>query len=164
MDKKQSKTALNTRMDKFLYYSKFVTLIIVAVLFIIAYSFSYRDFPVSSAYHEFADHSETSEPAEVTYPTVDILIVIDYQSRYENSAYENFNLIKPLVDNIDNVDYDLVLLNGAESSAALTSTGSSLIMRIYQNKNYDYIAALGENSADAAKEIQQLFFPRNNFV
>ena len=164
MSRRHKRTQLNTRMETFLYYAKFVTLIIVSVLFVIAYSFSYREFPSSTAYHEFADHSDEINVSETQYPEIHMLIIMDYKDSYQNGSYENFSLIKPLVGNIPNVDFDLVLLDEPSGQTVLSNSGSGLLARLYHNKDYSYIVALGENAADAASEIHSLFYPASEVL
>ncbi len=147
-------------MDKFLFYAKFAALIIVAVLFVIAYSFSYRDFPVSTAQYQLASQPSSSENSNNPCTIMRILVLSDYQSIYKSGVSKAFNLIEPLKDNICNLDFDLVLLeNTTMESDVLSNISGGLSVRLYQDKDYDYIIALGKNAAAPAQEIRQMFFP-----
>ena len=165
MNENQKDPKQSNRLDKFLFYSKFIMLVIVAVLFIIAYSFSYRDFPVSTVQYQFADHSSQSNLEQTTYPPVNTLIVMDAKSCYENDAYINFCFVKTIVNKIRNIDYDLVLLDNRNGrSTVLSNVSNSLLLRIYQNKPYQYIIAIGDNAINPSVEIQKLFFPSSQLI
>jgi len=161
MNEKKEQPKKNSRLDKFLFYAKFATLIIVAALFTIAYSMSYREFPSSTAQHKFAERSTevpTEENAE--YPPVDVLIVMDYSENYSDEVYNDFNYVKSITENIENISYDIFILNEkSNNSSILQNITESMILRLYENKSYQYIISIGDSAIYSSEEIRDLFFP-----
>lgn len=154
MSESRQQSISKSRMDKFLFYAKFGLLVIVALLFMIGYSFYQQDLPAGTA-ELHIDSADDSLKSNVT-----ILIVIDLESYYQEDTYNNMNLISAIVSNIEDLDYDLVLLN--ESSAGgtiLDNIDKGLLLRMYNEKPYDYIIAIGDHAIIPAKEIQNLFLP-----
>ena len=155
-----------SRLDRFLFFSKFVLLVIVALVFVLAYSFSYRDLPVSTVQYHFSDYENNSNPSEHTvYPSMKALIVMDYAISYENDAYTSFYMLRNFVANISNIDYDLVLVNGAKDNPTiLNNMNGDLLLRVYQKKSYDYIIAMGDRAIAPSKEIKELFYPSSQII
>lgn len=155
MSEHKHQNSSKNRMDKFLYYSKFGLLIIVALLFMIGYSFYQQDLPAGTAELQIDSSSEYSRQ------NTNILIVMDFESYYQADEYPYINLIDVLTNDIKNLDYDLLLLEDISDSATiLDRINDSLLLRIYQKKSYDYIIAVGDNSIVPAKEIKELFLPK----
>ena len=148
------------RLDKFLFYAKFVVLIIIAVLFIIAYSYSYRDFPVSTTQYEFTER--------YTNPDINsakILVVMDYKNLYSNDSFTQFYLLKNMLSDIGDYSFDMILTeNNAESFTVLNNINEGLLLRVYQKEQYSYIVSIGDGAIAAAKEIRELFFPKSQIL
>ncbi len=158
MSNKRNISKQNSRLDRFLFYSKFVVLIIIAVLFAIAYSFSYRDFPVSSAKMEIPKHDNPTD-GEDNIKT-HILIVSNYILNYSSDAYTDLFLLKDLLKSIPDTDYDIVILENEKNSSLINNINDSLLLRINKNKEYNYIISLGDNTVFNAMEIRELFYPK----
>jgi len=161
MNEKKEQPKKTSRLDKFLFYAKFAMLIIVAALFTIAYSFSYREFPSSTAQHKFAERSTEVPSAEnAEYPPVSGLIVIGYSENYSDDSYTDFNYVKSITENIENLSYDIFILNeDSHDSSILQNITESMILRLYQNKSYQYIISIGDEAIYSSEEIRDLFFP-----
>ncbi|MBN2879839.1 MAG: hypothetical protein JXN65_09445 [Clostridia bacterium] len=161
MNEKKEQPKKNSRLDKFLFYAKFAILIIVAALFTIAYSLSYREFPSSTAQHKFAERStEIPSDEDTEYPPINVLIVIGYSENYSDIAYADFNYVKSITENIENISYDIFILNeNSNNSSILQNITDSMILRLYENKTYQYIISIGDSAIYSSEEIRDLFFP-----
>lgn len=154
MSERKHQNISKKRMDRFLYYSKFGLLIIVALLFMIAYSFYQQELPTTKA------ELYINPAGEYNTAKTNILIVIDFDTYYQAKDSHYIYLLNNIINNIKDSDYDLVLLDeSAQSSTILDNIDAGLLLRIYNEKQYDYIIAVGNNAIMPAKEMQELFMP-----
>lgn len=162
MSGKNTEIKQSSRLDRFLFYAKFVVLIVVAILFVIAYSFTYKDFPVSTALYEI--HYDPDDELQIC-SEVNLLIVMDSDSNYQGNAYTDFYLLKDLVNKLPEINYDVTIVNNnAPDFTVLNNMSDNLLLRIYQEKQYQYIVALGDDAVNPAKEIKELFYPKSKVL
>ena len=153
MSQQKEHVSQNSRLDKFLFYSKFAMLIIVAILFLIAYSFFQRDLPSSNAhsvYYGNADNPNMMAQAKVLF-----VMVLD---KYSDDSYEDFYKLNELINSMPNCNYDVVLFKDAPNTL-LNNINDDLLIRIYQDRKYQYIISVGDSAVDVSKDIKELFFP-----
>ena len=165
MSEQKTYTKQNNRLDKFLFYSKFALLIIIALLFLIAYSLLQRDLPASTAqFHINMHSSDYANCGGVNYPKARSLIVVD-STNYSDDSYTSFFQLKDLMDANPYLDYDLLVLNNTISnSSVLDRIDKGLLLRIHRKKEYQYIISIGDNAINTSKEIKELFFPESEIL
>lgn len=155
MSEHKNQNLSNNRMDKFLYYAKFGLLIIVALLFMIGYSFYQQELPSATA----ELHLDPSHAIHESNATA--LIVLDFESYYSQNNFDNISFINNIVNNMEDLDYDLLLLGESiDGGTILDNIDKGLLLRIYNEKKYDYIIAIDDSAIIPAKEIQDLFLPK----
>ncbi|MEX1377930.1 MAG: hypothetical protein AB1Z23_10745 [Eubacteriales bacterium] len=158
MSQQKEHVSQNSRLDKFLFYSKFAMLIIVAILFLIAYSFFQRDLPSSNAHSVYSGHSDAMANGQDNMEPAKVLFVMT-SGEYKNDSYMNFHKLSDLINDMPNCAYDLILFDN-KTNSLLNNINNDLLVRIYQEKNYQYIVSIGDSAVSISKDVKDLFFPR----